>query len=616
MFTIFYSLSPQVNNSMAWVKLTEEQKTSFKYIPIAHHIIPHALGKALDWGCRKNNNETYWSLVVKKTNGRERNNMFYPEQKNLLQNNTSHSTFDATLLFSLIKVACEDIKHHNHDDWKDESTMEGSIVKLKDVRNSICHEFTLPNITIDEVEELCKKVIDLIGGRYGVDNTIVLNTKKEVENLFNKRVHNFFTKELFEQIERFRMESANETKKRWEIAYGADRLKPKESSKLHVKIDEADVEVAWNEIFKKLGDGDSLQSLVMLIGPPGSGKTTFTSFVGGKHFEDGNCFDEKGQMDLIFFFSCRDTEVKSIYEMMESNYPKSCDGLSEEDAMNVLKSARVCILIDAYDEASADTKKVVKQILKITRNLNSYSLVITLRPHKEAELKELIEKNKIIHRICKIGLLNTNEKQRDFLRHYEDSIDDLKGVVDSFVSVTKKVKTGNFFETPIKCVHFTFLFLHQREKLEAIANISDFNLLSYDWKKQCIVQKISEVVNVNEGITAQNIIEVFEDLAMEKLMNDSLILNEIDYDEIQKEVSKILPYSFDVEIITSTLLTLKTSPTNFNRKTLEWAHKTDQEAAGAKCLIRKMSEEKKKKPLRNLIGDALEIKVTDDHESR
>ncbi|XP_045598178.1 uncharacterized protein [Procambarus clarkii] len=354
----------------------------------------------------------------------KREKRFYNEEKELINTNPDGSKFDITLLYKIIRLACEKVAPLKNENgkWGSESTeMEYYVTAIKDMRNDVIHSQLA--VTKTELSEKMLKLrkylvgcVKTSGERYGRDEAVVNNEIKQVMDDLDQIQQTILGKEdimkyYSDELKQLMIEKCSETLKM--IFQRIVNINPVSffTDDLRLEVDKIFVDVAvkqgkrrgeskaidYRDLLKflqnpneplSMSDVSQQQSsaarsqILLLEGVAGSGKTTLVTMVIQNWIKGG-----KGKIrglnnyDLVLWVQCRDPTIDSYQALLDRLMLKV--SLQFRNLMpRLTKLCKLLIVVDGLDEINENSKKLVNSLLHEFKNCTHTTFMCTSRPEK------------------------------------------------------------------------------------------------------------------------------------------------------------------------------------------------------------------------------------------
>nr|XP_053640444.1 uncharacterized protein LOC128694355 [Cherax quadricarinatus] len=357
-----------------------------------------------------NNRKTFKELLFELPDysNRQYKNDFSKEERQKLDNNASSNTFDITLLFLLLQRVCG-LPSINHQNWSTPDTLENNLKRLKNHRNDLAHEdlaFSPDDLQrcLSNIEDLCREVLKETGRRCQctvIDDIRVM--EESLEEILTGGI------DLWQP---YREALYNLQKEHCNLLIREGRKEMKELSKKHRILNpfvwlledrfahldvghiftnlyiEGQREVSTRDIFTIPLNSGKYPDVLIMVGPPGIGKTSLTKFCLHDWLSTSSSICGMDNYDIVLLVELRHVTSENIQDLVcEELLPRTCLQLKREDVLTSLRQVSTLWLLDGYDEATNKTKDLVKEIMK---KFHNSQIMITSRPDNSNDLHLLI----------------------------------------------------------------------------------------------------------------------------------------------------------------------------------------------------------------------------------
>ncbi|MPC09300.1 hypothetical protein E2C01_001908 [Portunus trituberculatus] len=414
-----------------------------------------------------------------------------------IANDPSCASFDISLLWKCIKVACEGMAEDSDSCWhtaipqvSSDAKMEHFISAIKRCRNDVYHG-TLEMSDRDFLQTAAKLRLIFIGA---------LSAAKHKYNRSDAELTSK-TQWVEYNLDEIAQEILGENDL---ITFCGDRLKQdlthevNDSLKIQfqnaVNIDPmaflvgVDLRLHVQKVFTKVrvrsgdrhGEGTLINYLdlitvakndsksgmpqVLLVeGVAGSGKTTLLTMVTDEwlKLEQDRFFKGLDQYDVLLKVQCRDRAITTFRSLLEKHV-SSVFLKYRNLVLPLIKKCNVLILIDGLDEANEDSERLLTDILEEMKGVPGCTLLCTSRPERTSIFSRRIH---FKFNISFIELLGIPESSREkFVRRYHEEIKrQTQGVYDTEALVQKvqELRGRELFMLPLNLVFLTWVYHHK-----------------------------------------------------------------------------------------------------------------------------------------------------------
>ncbi|XP_063851975.1 uncharacterized protein LOC135095139 isoform X2 [Scylla paramamosain] len=420
-------------------------------------------------------------------NGEQRKKVFTrtSSERNQMANDPSCQSFDITLLYKSIRLACENVAGLNDARWQDGTVMEGLITKIKDERNKCVHQ--KPQMRdeqqfLDKVEELKNlfiRALQAVKVKYRVSDGETTNTidniTRQIQNIcqafddkvilemnFDKRLHLFkemsvsHLRDIYKQFEYFdplSFLSGSQERVHIQTVF----------SKLVLKQQPTSLELDSLELLKVLTEEsqpsqpvqDQKSHFALVSGIAGSGKTTLLTFILSEWLKE-DCdrrVTHLEEYDIVLRILCRDTDAEDLETFLGLVLPSSLSSLPvfNKSLVSYFKYCKMLFLIDGLDELNSTSENLITNILNITKYNKSFSILATSRPERVDQFLACTRQDYKQSQISIEGI--PVQRRMEFAIQYSTSINQ-----DRLREFIRKQGDMTLFELPLNLLFLVTLF--------------------------------------------------------------------------------------------------------------------------------------------------------------
>ncbi|XP_066983639.1 uncharacterized protein [Macrobrachium rosenbergii] len=355
---------------------------------------------------------------------------FSVSQRRKLDNDEPTEGFDISLLYTLLQHVCG-LADTNDSKWSTPGTLENSLRLLKNHRNTSAHEdvsFTFSELQeeIKDMEELCRSVLVAAGLR---KRHLIASDIAEMETAMEEVLLGGV--DLWEPYKEALLKLRSEQKsgliregRKDILRLGKNlRILNPFSWLLDSYCSHLDVEHIFTEltlegenkvdmqhlITLKLSSGE-LPDVIIASGPPGIGKTSLFRFLVHDWLSSQPAMLGMENIELIIPVELRHVCSCSVKDLLKDEVLQSVSQqLETDDIISALKNVSLLWLLDGYDEASNNTKKVIKEICK---KFPDSRILITTRTEFRNEIEITLGKiNRTYLTLCVQGFSQSNVEE-------------------------------------------------------------------------------------------------------------------------------------------------------------------------------------------------------------
>ncbi|KAF2357377.1 P-loop containing nucleoside triphosphate hydrolase [Trinorchestia longiramus] len=526
------------------------------------------------------------------------------------------SVFDATLLVKLIKLLAK-ISDCGHMDADHDDTSAACLLwKLKNYRNLVSHKIKTSSTNADIFTAAKKCLLSLFSvvdtTNFSVKKEVFENVVSELRRAFDNIASTDYERQCMERQCVFRTQSFEESQTYWRtycttesipfttnVASSEQIFHPMEIfEKEDVSTNRAILlKESYKHILKRACEDE--RKATILVGEAGSGKTTVVKNIASQFL---GIIDSEveflREIHLLLFVECRDRFTNTLERAMSNNFPKACQKISTEKAIECFCFLGNLIIIDGYDEVNESSSEVINQVLRLMKRMSACQLLFTTRPHRAGQLKELLNFNGIPFTVFELVPLYEEQDQLQFLQRYEMNVshanDISNGMVETFKALLPEVK--EFFIYPINLVLFYFLYCNSRDNIsnwETSNDVIEQMLVLYE---KFIARKLLERHLINIDRFIREALEEVYQFALHCISENKIMLS----CEDMRPVHECLDNKFqewqllsklDTTVVTSIVFLTKTVPNPNCPVVYQFYHKGIMEIMAARTFVKLMKKE-------------------------
>ena len=532
--------------------LNEEDLKNVRIKLAEKDLITMGLKTVLTWGCLKTSGTKYIDYIEAKYNcnlGKLPRN-----EKAFVRNNckklkvTDCSKFDVTFLYSLIPIVCVKIKflgtQEHSAKLKDPNSLEFLMKKVKEIRNKFAHENAaeLPPDIFDEVNQNLEKLLRKAAGVFGKDPQTLSDAITEL----NKRFL-FIGKKTYSSVwlgtfikQKINIGCVSELKETWgkmsetlAVPLMQDKKFTRKLVYSQLKINVPDA-TSTNEVrevkLDELVTGCQSQ-FVLIKGPPGAGKTVLSKHLMDLHLDKAR----EMKKDVLLHLSCRTANQETIGGLLKEGLSKTLVGIDEKYVADVAPQLSITFIIDGYDEANRNFKKVLRDLF--SKKCPNWSFLIFSRPQACDELQDELRKQEIAPIVtAKLEPLSSMAEKKEFIAKFmnEHPIED----VDESYLDTLPNKAVDVLNSPVLMCLFYALLARGKGEAPTLKNEGTFFTAVFEEIKKDVSRRIEECCKAdkNPRFTAVKVLNLVSKLSLEVFSSGSYLILPDRYDAFMSEI--------------------------------------------------------------------------------
>ncbi|XP_064101258.1 uncharacterized protein LOC135211941 [Macrobrachium nipponense] len=493
-----------------------------------------------------------------------------PERQRLDEGKPS-SEFDISLLYKLLQRVCG-LAETNDTKWNDAGSLEHSLKRLKDHRNTLAHEQI--SLTSDELREkirdmegFCQQILEAAGQQRNLP---------VAEDL--QRMHDGMEEAISGEIDLWEPYKTALAKLRSEQATVLIREGRKDIHAIGKNlmilnpfvwmIDSKYANLNLKSVYTENrieGKGnvdiqhllvsalselqpDALPDVIAISGTPGMGKTSSFRFLVQDWLSSNPTTLGMENIDLIvpvvLRHVCSDNIKDLVKDELLHNVAKH---LQPDDIISALKNVSLLWMLDGYDEASTGTRKVVKEIVQ---KFPGSRIMITTREEFKNEIET--EVALVGRSYLSVTLAGFSDKN---LREYAEKIisasvqdpqkrnDTLKEFMD--LDFTENEYNLDILRVPLFAAITIALWLDSPENVFHIKTTSSlFTLLVGHMIQRLVIRESYRKLNQTISSLKEKLSRFFDCIGFVLWQNyDHFILHQYEVDYLQERCSELgLPF--------------------------------------------------------------------------
>ncbi|KAK8392163.1 hypothetical protein O3P69_017635 [Scylla paramamosain] len=447
---------------------------------------------------------------------------FNPTELEKIHNDTACTTFDTSLFWKVIKLACEGVADYNDTNaWKNPSTkMEYYVTAIKDERNNSVHgprEITT-NEFLDTSVRLRKLFHDALGAaklRYGRPDAELTSKIQEVNKEFDevmlevlgeKDLLAYYGPQLKQDLIRVTNEALKE---HFLNSLNIDPMSFLSNTKLHLHVQKVFTEIKvtrgrargegkdlrYEKLVEtaRLGPRPTQPQVLLVEGIAGSGKTTLITLVTGEWLKDAKdrTIAGLGYYDVLLRVQCRERKITSLNCLLENDV-RDAFLKFRRLVLPLIKNCKILMLIDGLDEVNEDSEKLVDDILTQMKTVNGCTVLFTSRPEGITKFIGRIPQEYQVSYIYLIGIPKSCRTL--FVRRYHEEIKYQIGDTQDTEKLVEKVHQvleKEHFRLPLNMVFLTWVYIHDPSAITSSTTQTQLYYSTYQLCQQKLLDRLA-----------------------------------------------------------------------------------------------------------------------------
>ncbi|XP_047739910.1 uncharacterized protein LOC125178971 [Hyalella azteca] len=513
---------------------------------------------------------------------------------------------DMTELFSLFQCLFEVKK-----DGRDTSEMLKKVRKVKDIRNDVTHngKALKDATTCKKIEEKLLQMIQEAGKFYSLSSTDIRAMEDDLQQEIHRglppgvrNMEYYCYCILNEGKEVAKVRFQNFTTEDLPLAAGlverTEVFHPPEVT-LQDKDDQA---LPLQNLFDS-----SNESIVILSGVVGAGKTTLLKYITQEFWGlKSNVPNYLKGFETLVYIECRDRNTNNLQQIVRNHFGRVCTDIGETNVLKALMHLRVLILVDGFDEANENSKRVIGDLLKRTWHSES-RILITTRPQAVEKFKSFVARNVSKISGYKIAPLSDLDEQLKFIERYERILTkdpaDVGAMQERFSKLDPQLRRS--FTEPISLLHFCSIFKTSPEKILRWKSFNDVSRDILQLQKTIVKEKLCDIIVANKDVLIDDLFMVTGKLALEFLACNQITFNEDELRRFKQQCNRTIKShganEFDCDVLLSAILRMKKTLSGNMAGTYSFAHKSLQEIIAAHYVTGRLVYTDE--PISKIVGD-------------
>ncbi|XP_064105657.1 uncharacterized protein LOC135215146 [Macrobrachium nipponense] len=495
-------------------------------------------------------------------------NFTEPERQKLDEGKPS-SEFDISLLYKLLQRVCG-LADANHSKWSDVGSLENSLRRLKDYRNTLAHEQI--SLTSDELRE---KIRDMEGLSQNILEAAGQQRSLPVAADL-ERMHDGMEEAISGEIDLWEPYKTALAKLRSEHTTVLIREGRKDIHAIgknlmilnpfvwmiDSKYANFNVESVYTENgIKGMGNvdiqhllvsavpehqPDALPDVIVISATPGMGKTSSFRFLVQDWLSSNPTTLGMENIDLIVPVVLRHVSSNNIKDLVKDELLHNvAKHLQPDDIISALKNVSLLWMLDGYDEASTETRKVVKEIVQ---KFPGSRIMITTREEFKNEIEtEVASVGRSYSSVTLAGFSveNIQEYAKKIISASVQDPQKRSDILKEFMDFTENGYILHILRVPLFAAITIVLWLDSPENASHIKTTSSlFTLLVDHMIQRLLLRESYRKLNQTISSLKQKLSSFFDSIGFVLWRNyDHFILQQYEVDYLLEKCSELgLPF--------------------------------------------------------------------------
>lgn len=521
-----------------------------------------------------------------KLSNKDKRKAFTNSEKQQISADLSWDKFDVSLLYKVIRIACEHVAQLNDTaGWGDVNSLEGLITKIKDERNLFVHE--RPHLTQNEIKtkvgklkNLFMKVLEASQTRYGLSDQEIADEKRLIEKGVKEilkcfTIQEFLRLDSIKMLQVFKSMIVSRLSSMYEkfqifdphcfLAVSAQTLVHIQSifSKVTLKEKLSNADISCFQILGFLQSlGQTTQSaqptqlsqgtqptpqstqstcpqLLLINGVAGSGKSTLLNFILSEWIKD-ECdrrIKHLHKYDFVLHVLCRQTNSAGLQEFLEQVLPEATT--FRPNTLTLLKKCKVLFLIDGIDERNIASSLLVKDILQQCKEVPGISIMCTSRPEAVIDFLVSAPTEYGTGEVIVEGI--SLSERTDLVLKYYDTFN-VTGCSDHdrVRQVMERIGWRDHFGFPLNLLFLAKLFHYDPDSIRENNTQTSLYVAMQEWCIEKLQYRLTEhslsrsIDRASREESISRVFEVIGEIALAGVMQERLYLSDGDMRQLKE----------------------------------------------------------------------------------
>lgn len=197
---------------------------------------------------------------------------------------------------------------------------------------------------------------------------------------------------------------------------------------------------------------ENVPTALILIGLPGSGKTSLLHYLIHVWCKQGDEIDKICDFDLVFFIETRTVTKENLVEFLKTHkmFEKTCKHFDTDNFITILKCLNPLFIIDGFDECDNEARQVVEDIFC---RFGDQHIIMTTRPDYQEDVTFLANRYFVNCHFIKVKGFDLKQQKlytEKVFRALETDENYCKKLFGSFSSKLLKFEQRQIFQKHLK----------------------------------------------------------------------------------------------------------------------------------------------------------------------
>lgn len=532
------------------------------------------------------------------------------EDLNWIRNNsqklkTKHDSYDITFLYDLINRACPKIVKYDANKC-DDNSLEASLQKAKEMRNSVFHEpksTAISPSTFSEIVKYSLEIVERCNERFKLSQPVKeskLTWVRELIREVEETVQTTETKKIAHINYVLKTKGKNEQFLKWNDSLSQEFLHFSNMSvslsdiyyytKILDDLNQEEIEV--DDIIRFRLDKNI--RFAFICGNSGAGKSCLIRKLALDFIDEKSepKFFSVREYENVILIACRDTQCSSFREYLIKSYSETAAEFDVDDVMKAIEQMKLLVLIDGIDEMNSSSYALVNDVIEHLKWKTTAKFVITSRFASDLELRRNLKKDNINFQVFTIQPINELEEQIEFIQKYFDAMP--THISDfNFVDTYRKQRSSgsSHFNIPLHLAMLCYLFLDNPAGISGITHEGCIMREMLKLFKFKITERIKPEIYANADILASKVISFVSETS---LWCHSRGILQIDENIFNKLEEKCFNVNSKIPVRSCLSCMLREVKSFYDSQHIQYIylHKSHQEYLSARIIVAQLEQKR------------------------